>query len=97
MADSKGDDFVSEAWHGIESFEKKDRTFDCVACATHYTPAEGQWIFYDLCDACFEVFELQKMKGRLWFLGDRTTPEPIHGKDYFESCREWLSHRSGAA
>jgi hypothetical protein len=62
-----------------------------------FTPADGQWIFYNLCDDCFVAFDRQKMVGRLWFFGDRTTPEPVQGKDYFESVHDWIASRSGKA
>lgn len=51
-----------------ESFAKEDRSFFCRQCGEVFIPAKGQWIFYNLCDACFDVFDYQKMVERMRLL-----------------------------
>jgi hypothetical protein len=91
------DEFRKEVLTGVESFEKKDRSFDCVACASRFMPAPDQWIFYELCDSCFSGFNHQKMNGRMWMFGPQTTPEPVEGVDYFEGVDAWVRSRSAKA
>lgn len=38
--------------------------FECRRCQRKFTPDLHQWIFYKLCDHCFNLFDNQKMKGR---------------------------------
>lgn len=45
--------------------KERDRSFDCRCCGDHFVPAQGQWIFYLLCDECFARFDSEKMAGRL--------------------------------
>lgn len=86
---SSEDKFFREIFNNIgnaaESFNKKDRSFNCVECGVRFTPREGQWIFYNLCDECFTQFDVQKMRGRL----HRLSGEPI---DYYESYEEYRKH-----
>ena len=79
--------FVQEARAGLESFTKKDRSFDCRRCGTHYVPADGQWIFYELCDGCFARFDEQKMTGRCIAMG--MTPDD--GKRHYEAAADWIA------
>ena len=77
--------------HGLNSFGKKDRSFDCRMCGSHYIPEEKQWIFHDLCDPCYAQFDAQKMEGRYytWMGGaERGDPKPAI---YFESAEEWMA------
>lgn len=48
-----------------ESFAKEDRSFDCQDCGERFIPAEDQWIFHNLCNRCFSVFDQQKMQARM--------------------------------
>lgn len=43
----------------------EDRSFDCKKCGKHYIPKTSQWIFYNLCDECFVVFDREKMAERM--------------------------------
>lgn len=61
----------------------------CRRCQKEWTP--GDWNFYDLCDACFTEFNIQKMNGRYISLGIMKQEE--FGRDVsncFESCDEWM-------
>lgn len=41
----------------FKSFGQKDRGFDCLNCGMYFVPADGQWIFDNLCDKCFGEFK----------------------------------------
>ena len=62
--------------------------FDCRCCGMRFVPVEGQWIFYNLCDLCFVVFDEQKMQGRFGRIG--WGPPLPEGAVYYESCEAWL-------
>ena len=66
----------------FDSFAKEGRSFNCKQCGTPFTPRKGQWIFYNLCDECFNDFNRQKMNGRLSALFGE-------GVLYHESYDKW--------
>ena len=57
-------ELANELANADASFAKGDRSFDCRLCGKHFVPSEHQWIFYNLCDSCFDEFNAQKMHGR---------------------------------
>ena len=68
------------------NFRNPGEGFDCRRCGVRYVPAPKQWVFHDLCDGCFALFDEQKMRGRFVPLGG----EPPPGGVYFESCEAWM-------
>ena len=77
--------FHQECDNAIESFGKENRSFDCRRCGERFQPARGQFIFYDLCDSCFEPFDDQKMHGRYTAM--------LQGRDtgYTEDVAQWIT------
>jgi hypothetical protein len=55
----------------------------CRRCGASFTPASQQFIFYTLCDACFALFDEQKMAGRIASLEG----EAVH---YYEDADAWI-------
>ena len=52
-------------------------------CNHHYQPKPQQWIFHNLCDTCFALFDKQKVYGRIdLFINKRQTA-------YFEDSDAW--------
>jgi hypothetical protein len=65
------------------------KSFNCRRCQKSFTPAEHQWIFYELCNHCFNLFDNQKMTGRFGSLGMLAECKPIP-LTWFESSEEWI-------
>ena len=65
----------------------EEGAFDCKNCGEHFIPAQGQWIFYELCDKCFLPFDGQKMRARL---SDFFGGEKIHG---YEDVNDWIAEQ----
>jgi hypothetical protein len=63
---------------------KMSDPFDCVCCGQRFTPAESQWIFYDLCTMCAGPFYEQRDAGRVAFLS-------LSRKSHHENSREWAT------
>lgn len=82
------DEMLDESRRALESFGKADRSFDCIMCGNRFTPAEGQFIFYELCDRCFGSFDSQKMCGRYLLFGMLKSGECNH-PNHFESAKAW--------
>ena len=79
------------------TFRNPGEGCDCRCCGRRFIPAQGQWGFYNLCDACFVTYDEQKMRGRFGKVG-LGSPLP-EGAVYYESCGVWLKaslcdHRS---
>lgn len=79
--------FMGEVQNALDSFAEKDRSFDCRRCGAHYVPDRGQWIFYQLCDACFARFDSQKMEGRFITMG----MAPGDGRKRYEAVADWIA------
>lgn len=41
------------------------KPFVCRRCRDVFTPQKGQWIFFDLCDHCFGLYDARKMRARV--------------------------------
>lgn len=71
-----------EIKRGVERFATESlEPFDCVKCGAAFTPAVGQWIFYNLCDDCFEGYNSAKMKSRLSKAKDMPLSEYLGEED----------------
>jgi hypothetical protein len=57
--------------------------FACKNCGQWFTPKPTQWIFHELCDPCFAVFDRQKMLGRISILEKKPVP-------YWEEVADWI-------
>lgn len=70
---------------------------ECLRCGVLFVPAEGQWIFYTLCDHCFALFDAQKMAARnafyYWIQKDPTTVVAEHSYNP-ESVIDWIEHEA---
>jgi hypothetical protein len=72
----------------------------CRRCGTSWIPKD--WNFYDLCDACFALFDSQRMAGRLFgcplFPGLKID-EPLRDAEgkvvYFEIVDAWMAWEKG--
>jgi hypothetical protein len=70
-----------------KNFSANPKPFKCRKCGQIFQPAPFQWIYYDLCDECFKIFDTQKMLGR------RATLNKKEGYvHHFEDVNEWLEH-----
>jgi hypothetical protein len=58
--------------------------FDCKNCGAWFKPKPQQWIFHQLCDSCFAVFDRQKMMGRYARIVEKKTVS------YFEDVDDWI-------
>ncbi|SRR5712692_5019019 len=75
-----------QAVRGLQSvLSDKPSPFDCHRCGTRFQPKPRQWIFYDLCDGCFDEFDAQKMHGRVELLINKRKIA------YFEDVDAWLT------
>jgi hypothetical protein len=75
-----------QAARGLQSALSDNPTpFDCRRCGTRFQPKPHQWIFYDLCDTCFEAFDTQKMHDRVELLINK------HKIAYFEDADAWMT------
>jgi hypothetical protein len=73
-----------EVLRGLEAvLAKEPIPFSCRRCRVWFTPQRGQWIFHDLCDSCFALFDEQKMAGRAAYLRNQST-------SYYEDAGEWI-------
>ena len=89
----KGDSDFAELAKEIktsnESFASEDRRFNCIRCGAFFTPQMGQWIFYKLCDSCFNEFDTQKMRGRFRGFNFEVSPDSDpEAKRRIEDLRE---------
>ena len=78
----------------LSNFAKEDRSFDCRLCGQRFTPAKGQWIFYNLCDSCHGEYQQQRPMRTFVPHWPSTEEEAEEIKRMnvgrFESCDEWL-------
>lgn len=67
----------------ISYFSDNPPAFNCKHCGNNYQPEPRQWIFHNLCDTCFPLFDKQKMEGRIDLL--------IYKRQtaYFEDSDAW--------
>lgn len=73
-----------EVEQASERIKNGNPAFNCKKCGSLFTPESTQWIFYLLCDDCFEKFDLQKMMGRIALVRNENAVK------YFEDSDEWI-------
>jgi hypothetical protein len=75
-----------DALRGLQSIlAKHPKPFNCRRCGTRFQPKPRQWIFYKLCDSCFDEFDAQKMHSRIeTLLNTRKIA-------YFEDVDAWIA------
>ena len=75
-----------QALRGLQSaLSDNPAPFNCRRCDIRFQPKPRQWIFYDLCDTCFEAFDAQKMHGRIELLINKRKTA------YFEDVDAWIA------
>lgn len=81
----------------LMSFNKEDRSFDCRLCGQRFTPAKGQWVFYNLCDTCHLEYQKQRPIRTLlpYWPSTEEGAENIKQENVgrFESCGEWSASK----
>lgn len=66
----------------IERLEGGNPPFNCKRCGNLYKPDSEMFIFHELCDNCFVLFDAQKMAGR----------RGSGNLEYFEDAVLWIKN-----
>lgn len=75
-----------QSLQALERLTKGNPGFDCKNCGAWFKPQPKQWIFHDLCDPCFALFDRQKMMGRYAHVLEKKSVS------YFEDVDAWIKH-----
>jgi hypothetical protein len=57
-----------QSLNALKRLHRGNPGFACKNCGQWFKPQPTQWIFHELCDPCFAVFDRQKMLGRFSIL-----------------------------
>ena len=83
-----GDERVKlEVKNAERRYSAHPEAFNCRKCGKLFQPKPYQYIYYDLCDDCFKVFDTQKMLGR-----EATLSKKSGYVHHFEDVYEWIRH-----